>query len=45
MKAIGITCMIIGLTLGILHAINKNTFGALTAVIGFISGLVVVLTN
>ena len=45
MKTIGIICMIIGLTLGILHTINGNAFGVLTAVIAFISGLVVVLIN
>ena len=37
--------MIIGLTFGILHAINGNAFGILTAVTAFICGLVTVLTN
>ena len=45
MKTIGITCMIIGLTLGILHTINGNAFGVLTSVIALICGLVTVLTN
>lgn len=45
MKIIGIICMIIGLTFGILHAIDKNAFGLLTSVIAFICGLVTVLTN
>ena len=37
--------MIVGLIFGILHTINGNAFGLLTAVIAFISGLVTVLTN
>ena len=45
MKIIGIICMIIGLTCGILHAINGNSFGLLTSVIAFICGLITVLTN
>ena len=45
MKTIGIICMIIGLTFGVLHASNRNALGTLTAVIAFICGLVIVLTN
>ena len=45
MKTVGIICMTVGLIFGVLHAINKKAFGILTAVIAFISGLVIVLTN
>ena len=45
MNKIGIICMTIGVTFGILHAINRDAFGILTAVIAFICGLVTVLTN
>ena len=45
MNKIGIICMAIGVIFGILHAINRDTFGILTAVTAFISGLVTVLTN
>ena len=45
MNTIGIIFMAIGLIFGVLHAINKKAFGILTAVIAFISGLVIVLTN
>ena len=45
MKTIGIICMIIGLTFGIVHAIDGNAFRILTAVTAFICGLVTVLTN
>lgn len=37
--------MIIGLTFSIVHVINGNAFGILTAVTAFICGLVTVLTN
>lgn len=42
---IGIILMAVGLTFGILHAINRNAFGILTAGIAFIGGLVEVLIN
>ena len=45
MKAIGIAFMIIGAIFGILHAINKNEIGMLSAGFAFMSGLVIVLTN
>lgn len=45
MKIIGIICMTIGLTFGILHTINGNVFGVTTAVMAFICGLITVLTN
>ena len=45
MKIIGIICMIIGLTCGIVHAIDGNAFETLTAVTVFICGLVTVLTD
>ena len=45
MKLVGIICIIVGLIFGVLHAINKNAFGILTAVIAFISGLVIILAN
>ena len=45
MNTIGIMFMAIGLTFGILNASNRNALGVLTAVIAFISGLVIVLTN
>ena len=37
--------MIIGLTFGIVHVIDRNAFGILTAVTVFICGLVTVLTD
>ena len=37
--------MIIGLTFGIVHVIDGNAFGILTAVTVFICGLVTVLTD
>lgn len=45
MYTLGIIFMTIGVTFGTLHAINRDTFGILTAVTAFISGLVTVLTN
>lgn len=37
--------MTIGVTFGILHAINRDAFGILTASLAFISGLITVLIN
>ena len=45
MKAIGIAFMIIGVIFGILHAINKNECGMLSAGLAFTSGMIIVLTN
>ena len=45
MKIIGIICMVVGLTFGILHTINGNVFGVMTSVMAFICGLLTVLTN
>ncbi len=45
MKIIGIICMVVGLTFGILHTIDRNAFGVMTAVMAFICGLITVLTN
>lgn len=45
MKAIGIAFMIIGVIFGILHAINKNEIGMLSAGLAFTGGMIVVLTN
>ena len=45
MKTIGITFMIIGGILGILHAINKNERGMLTAGLAFMGGMVIALTS
>ena len=43
MKVIGITFMIIGAIFGILHAINKNEFGMLSAGLAFMSGIAILL--
>ena len=45
MKILGIICMTIGLTFCILHTINGNAFGILTAIIAFVARLITVLTN
>ena len=45
MKAIGIAFMIIGVIFGILHAINKNEIGMLSAGLAFTGGMIIVLTN
>lgn len=45
MKAIGIAFMIIGVIFGILHAINKNECGMLSAGLAFTGGMIIVLTN
>lgn len=45
MKIIGIICMTVGLTFGILHTINGNVFGVMTSVMAFICGPTTVLTN
>ena len=45
MFILGIIFMTIGVTFGILHAINRDAFGILTAGLAFISGLVTVLIN
>ena len=45
MKAIGIAFMIIGVIFGILHAINKNEIGILSAGLAFTGGMIIVLTN
>ena len=45
MKIIGIICVAVGLSFGILHTIDMNAFGVLTSVMAFICGLLTVLTN
>lgn len=45
MKAIGIAFMIIGVIFSILHAINKNEIGMLSAGLAFTGGMIIVLTN
>ena len=45
MMAIGIAFMIIGVIFGILHAINKNEIGMLSAGLAFTGGMIIVLTN
>ena len=45
MYTLGIIFMTIGVTFGILHAINRDAFGILTAGLAFISWLVTVLIN
>ena len=42
MKIIGIICVAIGLSFGILHTINMNAFGVLTAIIALICGFITV---
>ena len=45
MKAIGIAFMIIGVIFGILHAINKNECGILSAGLAFTGGMVMVVST
>ena len=45
MKVIGIAFMIIGVIFSILHAINKNEIGMLSAGLAFTGGMIIVLTN
>lgn len=45
MKAIGIAFMIIGVIFSILHTINKNEIGILSAGLAFTGGMIIVLTN
>ena len=44
MKVIGIAFMIIGVIFGILHAIDENERGTLSAGLTFTGGMVMVLT-
>ena len=45
MYTLGIIFMTIGVTFGILHVINRDAFGILTAGLAFMSGLITVLIN
>ncbi len=45
MKAIGIAFMIIGVIFSILHAINKNEIGMLSAGLAFTGGMVMVVST
>ena len=45
MYTLGIIFMTVGVTFGVLHIINRDTFGILTAGLAFISGLITVLIH
>ena len=45
MKALGIAFMVIGVIFGILHIINKNEIGILSAGLAFTGGLAMVIVR